>query len=162
VIKSPTWTFYVTQSFSPVICLGFELWGTLGSRGSVGGVILAFRTFSELVLRSVQNLVEICLAVRLWKRDLGRYIGTSIQTVSFINTDICHFLFVCCLFGCLSENLRGKWSQKLQEQGIWKLAYRDFKFRRWSLGWVTFTPGAFKGCTNSNLRSQPLDTGKIW
>jgi len=50
--------------FSPVTNLGFGVWGTPGSRDQVGGVILVLRTFPELVGRSVQNLVEIGLAVR--------------------------------------------------------------------------------------------------
>jgi len=44
--------------------LGFEVWGTPGSGGWVGGVMLVLRTFPELVGRFVQNLVEIGLAVR--------------------------------------------------------------------------------------------------
>jgi len=43
---------------------GFRVWGTPGSRGQVGGVILVLRTFPELVGRSVHNLVEIGVAVR--------------------------------------------------------------------------------------------------
>jgi len=42
---------------------GFRVWGTPGSRGRVGGVMLVLRTFPELVGRSVQNLVEIGPAV---------------------------------------------------------------------------------------------------
>jgi len=38
--------------------LGFGVWGTPGSRGWVGGVMLVLRTFPELVGRSVQNLVR--------------------------------------------------------------------------------------------------------
>jgi len=45
--------------FSPVTHLGFRVWGTLGSRGRVGGVMLVLRTFPELVVRPVQNLVKI-------------------------------------------------------------------------------------------------------
>jgi len=37
----------------------FGVWGTPGSRGLVGGVMLVLRTFPELAGRSVQNLVEI-------------------------------------------------------------------------------------------------------
>jgi len=44
--------------------LGFGVWGTLGSRGWVGRVMLVLRTFPELAGRSVQNLVEIGQAVR--------------------------------------------------------------------------------------------------
>jgi len=51
--------------------LGFEVWGTPGSRGRVCGVMLVLRTFPELVGRSAQNLVEIGPAVRAWKRDIG-------------------------------------------------------------------------------------------
>jgi len=50
--------------FSPVTHLGFGVWGTLGSRSQVGGVMLVLRTLPELVGRSVQNLVEIDPAVR--------------------------------------------------------------------------------------------------
>jgi len=49
--------------FSHVTHLDFEVWGTPGSRGQVGRVMLVLRTFPELVGRSVQNLVEIGLAV---------------------------------------------------------------------------------------------------
>jgi len=52
--------FLKSKVFSPVICLGFGGWGTLESRGRVGGVMLVLRTFYEFV----QNLVEIGLAVR--------------------------------------------------------------------------------------------------
>jgi len=48
--------------------------------GQVGEVMLVLRTFPELVGRSVQNLLEIGLAVWVWKGD----IGTKVQTVSFI------------------------------------------------------------------------------
>jgi len=44
--------------------LGFGVWDTLGSRARVCRVMLVLRTFPELVGRSVQNLVEIGLAVR--------------------------------------------------------------------------------------------------
>jgi len=43
----------------------FGVWGTLGSGGRVGGVMLVLRTIPGLVGRSVQNLVEIGLAVLL-------------------------------------------------------------------------------------------------
>jgi len=49
--------------FTPLTCLGFGVWGTLGSRGRVGGVMLVLRTFPELLGRSMQNLVEIGPAV---------------------------------------------------------------------------------------------------
>jgi len=58
--------------------LGFRVWGTLGSRGQGCGVMLVLRTFPELVWRSVQNLVEIGLAVRARKGE---------QTVTFIYID---------------------------------------------------------------------------
>jgi len=48
-VESLIWTFYVTQSFSPVICKGFGVWGTLESGGRVGWVILVLRTFPELI-----------------------------------------------------------------------------------------------------------------
>jgi len=42
----------------------FGVWGTLGSGGRVGAVMLVLRTFPGLVGRSVQNLEEIGPAVR--------------------------------------------------------------------------------------------------
>jgi len=45
-----------------VICFGFGVWGTLGSGGWVGWVILVLRPFPELVWRLVQNLTEIGMA----------------------------------------------------------------------------------------------------
>jgi len=51
--------------FSPMTHLGFGVWGNPESRGRVGEVMLVLRTFPELVWRSVQNLVEIGVAVRL-------------------------------------------------------------------------------------------------
>jgi len=56
--KSLMYFLYI-KVFSPMICFGFGVWGTLGSRGRVG----VLRPFSELVGRPVQNLVEIGLAV---------------------------------------------------------------------------------------------------
>jgi len=50
--------------FSPVTHLGFRVWGTPGSRGKVGGVMLVLGNFPEMVGRSVQNLVEIGPAVQ--------------------------------------------------------------------------------------------------
>jgi len=35
--------------------LGFGVWGTLGPRGQVGGVMLVLRTYHELVGRSVKK-----------------------------------------------------------------------------------------------------------
>jgi len=61
-IKSPIWTFYVTQSFLSS-GLGFEVWGTPESGARVGGIIIVLRTFPELVGRFVQNLVEVGPAV---------------------------------------------------------------------------------------------------
>jgi len=85
-IKLPIWTFFVKQSFSPMISLGVGVWGTPGSgsqqsfspmislgvgvwgtpgSGSqVGRVIFVLRTFPEMVWRSVQNLLEIGPAAR--------------------------------------------------------------------------------------------------
>jgi len=63
-IKSPIWTFYFTQRFS------FP-WSAKFLKPGVRG--LGWRTFPELVWRSVQNLVEIGLAVCTWKRDIGTY-----------------------------------------------------------------------------------------
>jgi len=59
--------------FSPMTRLGFGVWGTPVSGGWVGGVMRVLRTFTELVGRSVQNLVEIGPAVRARKG----YIGTN-------------------------------------------------------------------------------------
>jgi len=50
--------------FYPVTHLGFRVWGSPGARGQVVGVMLVLRTFPKLTGRSVQNLVEIGLAVR--------------------------------------------------------------------------------------------------
>jgi len=63
-----------------VICLGFGVWGTPGSGGQVGKVILVLKTFPELAGRSAQNLVEIGLAV--WGKRKG-----DIGTVTFIYID---------------------------------------------------------------------------
>jgi len=51
--------------------LGFGVWGTPGSGGQVGSVMLVLRTFHKLVGRSVQNLVEIGPAVWACKGDIG-------------------------------------------------------------------------------------------
>jgi len=58
--------------FSPVTHLGFRVWGTPRSRGQVGRVMLVLRTFPELAGRSVQNLVEIGLAVWARKGYIGK------------------------------------------------------------------------------------------
>jgi len=76
-LRHPFGHFTLHKVFSPVIRLGFGVWGTLGSRVRVGGIMLLLRTFPELVGRSVQNLVDIGLAVRAWKGDIGRYIVTN-------------------------------------------------------------------------------------
>jgi len=60
----PSGHFTLHKVSSPMTHLGFGVWGTLGSSGQVGGVILVLRTFPELVVRSVQNLVEIGSAVQ--------------------------------------------------------------------------------------------------
>jgi len=52
-IEALIWTFFLTQSFSPVICLGFGVWVTPGAGGWVSRVILVLKTFLELVQRSV-------------------------------------------------------------------------------------------------------------
>jgi len=65
--------FRLHKVFSPMTSLHFRVWGAQGFRGWVGGVMLVLGTFPELVGRSVQNLVEIGLAVRMWKG----YIGTN-------------------------------------------------------------------------------------
>jgi len=67
-IKSPIWTFFVKQSFFSsnlfrCLSLGYHWVRGLGWRD---GQVL--RT-PDLVWRSVQNLVEIGMAVRAWKRD---------------------------------------------------------------------------------------------
>jgi len=58
--------FFVKQSFSPLICLCFRVWGTLGSGDRFDRVKLVLRTFPESEGRSVQNLMEIGGAVRAW------------------------------------------------------------------------------------------------
>jgi len=58
-LNRPSGHFTLQKVFSPVTRLGFGVWGTQGSRGWVGGVMLELRTFPELVGRSVLNLVEI-------------------------------------------------------------------------------------------------------
>jgi len=67
--------------FSPVICIGFGVWGTLGSGGLVGRVILVLRTFPELVCRSEQNLVEM---VQRFGHERGtqvhKYIGIVVKS----------------------------------------------------------------------------------
>jgi len=65
ILRHPSGRFMLEKVFSPETHLGFRVWGTPGSRGWVGGVKLVLRTFPELVGRSVQNLVEIGLAVRM-------------------------------------------------------------------------------------------------
>jgi len=62
-LHHPSGHFTFHKVFSPVTHLGFGVWGTLGSRGRVCGVMLVLRTFPELGWRSVQNLVEIGPAV---------------------------------------------------------------------------------------------------
>jgi len=51
-LRVPVGSFYITQSFSHVICKRFGVWGSPGSRGQVGGVIVVLKTFTELVGRS--------------------------------------------------------------------------------------------------------------
>jgi len=62
---------HYTKFFSCHICLRVGVWGTPGSGGWIGGVLLVLGTFLELVWRSVQNLGEIGLADRAWKSDMG-------------------------------------------------------------------------------------------
>jgi len=62
-LRHPSGHFTLHKVFSPMTHLGFGVLGTPGSRVRVGGVMLLLRTFPELVGRSVQNLVEIGLAV---------------------------------------------------------------------------------------------------
>jgi len=57
--------FLQNKVFSPVICIGFGYWGNPVSGGWVGRVRLVLRTFLELFWKSVQNLAEIGLAVRV-------------------------------------------------------------------------------------------------
>jgi len=71
-LRHPSGYFTLHKVFSPMTRFGFGVWGTPGSRGGVGGVMLVLRTFPELAGRSVQNLVEI---------------GLAVQTVSFIYLD---------------------------------------------------------------------------
>jgi len=63
-LHHPSGHLTLHKVFFPVTHLGFGVWGTPGSRGWVGEVMLMLRTFPELVGRSVQNLVEIGPAVR--------------------------------------------------------------------------------------------------
>jgi len=56
-LKSPIRTFYITQSFLFRDPFGFWSFG-------YPGVMLVLRTFPELVMRTVQNLVEIDPAVQ--------------------------------------------------------------------------------------------------
>jgi len=65
--------FTLHKVFSPVTHLGFRVWGTPGSRGQIGWVILVLRTLPGLVWRSVQNLVEIGSGVK----RVHRYVGTN-------------------------------------------------------------------------------------
>jgi len=53
--------------------LPWPIRGTPGSGSRVCGVVVVLRTFSKSVGRSVQNLVQIGLAVCTWKGDIGRY-----------------------------------------------------------------------------------------
>jgi len=62
-LRHPSGHFTIHKVFSPMTHLDFEF-DTPESRGQVGGVMLVFRTFPELVGRTVQNLVEIGLVVR--------------------------------------------------------------------------------------------------
>jgi len=64
-IKSPNFTFFVKQSFFSGNLFRFWKLGYLRVRGLawVGGLIDVKRTFPELVWRSLQNLVEMGLAV---------------------------------------------------------------------------------------------------
>jgi len=52
-LRHPSGHFTLHKVFSPVTHLDFGVWGTLKSRGRVGGVMLVLRTFPELVGRSV-------------------------------------------------------------------------------------------------------------
>jgi len=89
--------FLLSKGLSSVICLGFGVWGTQGSGGQVGRVIIVLRPFPELVWRSVQNLAEIDTVVCTWKGDTGTYIGTKslFYTYRYGNTmfrhmPVCH------------------------------------------------------------------------
>jgi len=53
-LRHPSGHFTLHKVFSPVIRLGFRVWGTQGSGGRVGKVMPTLRTFPELVGRSVQ------------------------------------------------------------------------------------------------------------
>jgi len=63
-LRHPSGHFTLHKTLSPVIHLGFRVWGTQGSGSQVGRVMLVLRTFPELSGRSVQNLVEIGAPVR--------------------------------------------------------------------------------------------------
>jgi len=60
-LRHPSGHFTLHKDFSPMTHLGYP-------EGRVGGVMLVLRTLPEMVGRSVQNLVEIGLAVRGVKR----------------------------------------------------------------------------------------------
>jgi len=62
-LMSPIWTFFVKQSFFSSDLFRFWSLEYPGSGGRFGRVILVLKTFPELAGRSVQNLVEIGLAV---------------------------------------------------------------------------------------------------
>jgi len=62
-LRHPSGHFLQSKVFSPVTPLDFGVWGISGSRGRVGRVMLVLRTFPELVGMSVQNFVQIGLAV---------------------------------------------------------------------------------------------------
>jgi len=57
-LRHPSGHFRLHKVFFPVTHLGFGVWGTPGSRGWIGGVMLVLRTFHELLGRSLLNLVE--------------------------------------------------------------------------------------------------------
>jgi len=71
-LRHPSGHFTLHKVFSPLAHLGFRVWGTQGSRGWVGRVMLVLRTFPELVGRSVQNLVKIGPMVWAWKGYIGK------------------------------------------------------------------------------------------
>jgi len=80
-LHHPSGYFTLHNVFSPETHLGFGVWGTPGSRGQVGWVMLVLRTFPELV----GGLCKIW-----WRlvRRFGHEKGTKVQTVTFIYIEV--------------------------------------------------------------------------
>jgi len=87
--------FFVKQSFFSNDLYRFRSLGTPGKGGRVVRVRLVSRTFPELVWRSVQNLVEIGLAVCAWKRDPGTFFKHIDENEEFVCLYVTFFTWVC-------------------------------------------------------------------